>query len=224
MKGRYIAFVVACLVLFCSGQTIDAQKFFGFELLDLDGALVKWRRADGSTTLRVSFAIVTADTHFANARNCPGLTALSGLLKNSDLTLRAFHTELRAAFDIWEKAAAIEFVESTNQQDADILIGAQEKPIGRAFANVAYKAGDGPVRSIERALICLNPQRSWKIGFDGNLDVYDLRYTLAHEIGHAIGLDHPSPTGQLMSFRYEENFRRLQAGDLSGVAAIYGTR
>jgi hypothetical protein len=60
------------------------------------------------------------------------------------------------------------------------------------------------------------------VGFDGNTRVYDLRYTFVHEIGHAIGLDHPGPSGQVMSFRYDEQHRDLQAGDLNGVTMLYG--
>ena len=58
--------------------------------------------------------------------------------------------------------------------------------------------------------------------FDGDIDVYDMRYTLVHEIGHAIGLDHPGPSGQVMSFRYTENFSGLQPGDFHGVRLLYG--
>ena len=47
---------------------------------------------------------------------------------------------------------------------------------------------------------------------------------IAHEIGHAIGLDHPEPHGQIMSMRYHEEFRTLQAGDVSGAVRIYGPR
>ena len=130
---------------------------------------------------------------------------------------------MEAAFSMWAKVANIEFREVQPGQPANILIGAQGQPVGYAFTDVHYKAGaaDG-VRKIDRSLICLNPQRRWKIGFDGNLLVYDLRYTIAHEIGHAIGLDHPSASGQLMSFRYDEHFRQLQPGDIQGVTNIYG--
>ena len=48
-------------------------------------------------------------------------------------------------------------------------------------------------------------------------DSYDLRFTIAHEIGHAIGLDHPGATGQMMAFKYDEHFRQLQSGDIDGV-------
>ena len=81
-----------------------------------------------------------------------------------------------------------------------------------------------PVKPISRSLICLNPTRQWKVGFDGDLQRYDLRYTFAHEIGHAIGLDHPMGAGQIMGYRYEERFRELQAGDISGVIQLYGKR
>ena len=72
--------------------------------------------------------------------------------------------------------------------------------------------------------ICLNPTKRWKIGFDGDISTYDLRYTIAHEIGHAIGLDHPNGPGQIMGYRYEERFRQLQAGDVQGAMLIYGGR
>jgi hypothetical protein len=80
------------------------------------------------------------------------------------------------------------------------------------------------VKPISRALICLNPLKRWKIGFDGDLGVYDLRYTLAHEIGHTIGLDHPDGGTQIMGYRYLEQFRELQPGDIAGAVRLYGRR
>ncbi len=115
---------------------------------------------------------------------------------------------------------------SFDPTSADILIGAQGNPRGFAFTNVDYKRGHNgaSVRRIEKSLICLNPNKRWKIGFDGSMNVYDVRYAIAHEVGHAIGLDHPSPNGQLMSFRYGEDFRTLRPGDVSGAVALYGRR
>ena len=121
--------------------------------------------------------------------------------------------------------ADIGFRQVSDPDEADILIGAQARPVGRAFTNVSYaRASASAVRPLEKSLICLNPEQPWKVGFDGDLNVYDLRYTLKHEIGHAIGLDHPATTSQVMSYRYEERFATLQPGDVRGAVALYGSR
>jgi hypothetical protein len=86
------------------------------------------------------------------------------------------------------------------------------------------REAEGQPRSqvYSQALICLNPKRSWKVGLVGTLKAYDLRYTFLHEIGHAIGLDHPAGSGQLMDYRYDERFRDLQAGGALGATTLYG--
>lgn len=131
--------------------------------------------------------------------------------------------EAAAAFRVWERAAGLSFHKVDDARDADIVLGAQGQPRGRAFANVAYapESQEG-VRAIEQSLVCLNPDHKWKVGFNGDKNVYDIRYTLIHEIGHAIGLDHPGPSGQVMAFRYTEAFADLQPGDLRGVQLLYG--
>jgi hypothetical protein len=77
---------------------------------------------------------------------------------------------------------------------------------------------------ITQSAICLNPFHKWKIGFDGDLATYDLRYTFAHEIGHAVGLDHYLRERSIMHFKYRENFRGLQPSDIEGVQWLYGSR
>jgi hypothetical protein len=135
-------------------------------------------------------------------------------------------------------------------RQANIIIGAADEPKGKAFANLSYQSGhgtmpvakalgkagpnlslnfyqgvgDGPVVAIERAYVCLDASSHWKVGFDGNLDIYDLRYTFTHEIGHAIGLDHPGRSGALMAYRYDERVHQLQSSDIASVQKLYGPK
>lgn len=83
---------------------------------------------------------------------------------------------------------------------------------------------DGKLVNIEQAYVCLSPSVRWKTGFDGNLKVYDLQYTFTHEIGHAIGLDHPGKTGAVMGYRYDERIQGFQQSDLAAVRFLYGPR
>ena len=96
------------------------------------------------------------------------------------------------------------------------------KPEVSASPALDDNGGDGSIVPIDQAYVCLNPKSRWKIGFDGNLDVYDLRHTFTHEVGHAIGLDHPDSTGAVMAFRYDERVRDLQPSDIAGVERLYG--
>ena len=201
-----------------------AQSFLGFKLLDFDGVFVRWTSADAAP-VTVTYDFVNTPVEFADARNCAAMVPLDDMLARSGIDHSTFRHEVAAAFEMWERAANIRFERAAPGTTPGILIGAQLKPVAQAFADVAYAKGvEGMLRPIERALVCFNPTKRWKVGFDGNLAVYDLRYTLAHEIGHAIGLDHPEPHGQVMSRRYQEDFRTLQAGDVSGAVRIYGPR
>jgi hypothetical protein len=152
---------------------------------------------------RLTYALVTQDVEFAGARNCGKMTKLDALLSASALAPDTVRAEIAAAFAMWQAAANIGFREAADPAKADILIGAQLEPEGWAFANVFYDtASTEPVKPISRALVCLNPQKRWKVGFDGDLRSYDMRYTIAHEIGHTIGLDHPGGARQIMGYRY----------------------
>jgi hypothetical protein len=180
------------------------------------------RPADGSPRI-ITYRLVAETLHFPNARNCRGLAPLDGLATASGVSMAVLKQEAKAALDMWEAAANIVFNEAPTGVSADILIGAQTEPDGWAFADVFYEAAaPEAIKPISQALVCLNPGKRWKVGFDGDLKTYDLRYTLAHEIGHAIGLDHPSGGSQIMHFRYEERFRALQPGDINGAVALYG--
>jgi hypothetical protein len=219
MRIRSLGCAVLALAC-CAGVSAQGPK--EFRLLSVDGNFVRWG-GDRATPATVTYAVVERPTRFPHARNCGELAPIDGLLARSGLALARFTEEVRQAFDMWERVANIRFLETSDLAAAGILIGAQAEPEGRGFTDVAYRPGSDNPRQIERSLICLNPEKRWKIGFDGNIGIYDIRYTIAHEVGHAIGLDHPEPHGQLMSLRYQEQFRTLQDGDISGAVELYGS-
>jgi len=200
----------------------EPETFFGFRLLDLENQTVKWQSPRMGERAAVTYAFATGAVTTEKARNCARMLPPEKAYAPSGIAKDQFAREVAAAFRMWKAVADITFRQIGDPEAADILIGAQAEPIGRAFTNVALKPAGGGKKVIARSLICLNPKQPWKIGFDGNLDVYDLRYTMVHEIGHAIGLDHPGPTGQIMSYRYDERRKSLQPGDIKGAALLYG--
>ena len=61
---------------------------------------------------------------------------------------------------------------------------------------------------------------AWKIGFGG--PGFDVFQVMAHEIGHAIGLDHTLVPSSLMNAFYDETFSGPQTDDIAGAVFIYG--
>ena len=218
--------LIAGLAVGTAAGVAAAGEASNFKILKLEGNSVRWQKSGaGFETPVVTYSLVSGAVDFPGARNCRKMTALDDLTATSQVAMSAVREEISAAFAMWESVAGITFREATDPAKADILIGAQVEPEGWAFADVFYDThSPNEVKPISRSLVCLNPAKRWKIGFDGDLKTYDLRYTLAHEIGHAIGLDHPSGAGAIMGYRYEERFRDLQAGDVQGAVALYGPR
>ncbi len=216
-----IAFATIVLAM-ASHASLPAQAA-GYRQIVVAGHTMKWGVPTAGTAATLTYAVVDSRRAFASARNCPAIDPLDHLLAANAIDRQSFDRELAAAFAAWSNVADIRF-RKVDTPDADILIGAEAMPAGRAFTNVEYS---DPGRSTERvsltrSVICLNPEQQWKVGFDGNLDVYDIRYALTHEIGHAIGLDHPGQAGELMDFRYREDFRIPQLGDIAGATFLYG--
>lgn len=226
-RGRFACAVlgmgfVALLALVLTIEPTRAASD-NYRYLRFGGDPVKWRQPKAPMPVRLSYAIATKAAHDKEAINCGDIGPVDPLLETSELSLDAFKDALQIALRRWERAANIVFVATTDEDIADMVIGAQLRPRGIAYANVSL--GDelsGEYRLIERSRVCLNPERRWKVGFDGNLDVYDLVHTLTHEVGHAIGLDHPKGDDNVMSFQYRETLTGLSAGDILGIRGIYG--
>ena len=180
--------------------------------------------------------------------NCSAMRPFAEIATATAVSEVTVKRELIAAFAAWEEVAGIRFVQVSEPGRAGLLFGATDGAIGPAFANLSLAGGRAmdpaakalgsannnrtmdfadrvkhrPIATIEKAYVCLNPTVPWKVGFDGNLRVFDLRYTFMHEIGHAIGLDHPGSSGSIMGYRYDERARALQPSDVASAQWLYG--
>ncbi len=219
--SRLLALLAFCLT--AAWQQASAQEARAFALLKLEGYDVKWGEPAHGTAAVVTIAIAEGPMSFPNARNCGTVTDPAELLEGSHLHRADFERAVAAAAQAWQSVSGIRFEHVETADTANIVVGVDMAARGWAFANVIpgpyAEAGS---RGIESAAICFNPHRPWKIGFDGRLDVYDLIFVMTHELGHAIGLDHPGRVGAVMGYVYDELHATLQPSDIAGAVALYG--
>ncbi|XP_038065808.1 matrix metalloproteinase-18-like [Patiria miniata] len=146
-----------------------------------------------------------------------------------DLTREQVDEDIRAAFKVWSDVTPLTFTE-IHSDDADIrlLFG------GRAHTRVRGDPPfDGPGGTLAHAF---TPNSGWgETDGDVHLDddetftkgVYrgtNLFYTLAHEIGHALGLFHSEELDSLM-WPYDRGYipdYKLPQDDILGVQSLYG--
>jgi len=251
VHSKLKGFAAACLIAaFATSTGAGAIGGGTHRLLALDGHFVKWGSQTLGTGATVTYALATSRHSYRDARNCRNVAPFDQLSSSTRLPSAKIKRELEAAFAAWSAVADLKFVRIDDVSKADIVIGTQVVPRGRAFANVSPRTSasappghvvkaiaaspadiaaqvrprDATVAPISKALICFNASNRWKVGFNGDLKSYDLRYTFMHEIGHAIGLDHPGSRNELMDFKYSESFTGLRPGDVAGVRRLYGAR
>ena len=137
-----------------------------------------------------------------------------------------FHAEIVAAFATWSAVADISFVEVPDSGHAfnafgaagDIRIG------GHAFDGAGGTLAHGfypPANGVSAAGdIHFDIGDPWGLGLVG--PGFSIFQVMAHEIGHAIGLNHTGVPASLMNPFYTEGFSGPQADDIAGAVFIYG--
>lgn len=133
---------------------------------------------------------------------------------------------IQAAFNAWSAVANIQFLQVADDGAAgggptssgDIRFGGHTfDGAGGTLAHGFYPPANGGSFAGD---IHFDLAETWKIGFGG--PGFDVFQVAAHEIGHAIGLDHTGVPASLMNPFYTEAFAGPQADDIAGAQFIYG--
>lgn len=137
-----------------------------------------------------------------------------------------FKAEIEAALGAWSAVADITFVEVADLGEpfnipggsGDIRFGGHLfDGAGGTLAHGFFPPANGLTAAGD---IHFDTAELWKIGFGG--PGFDIFQVAAHEIGHAIGLEHETIETALMNPFYTEAFSGLLADDIAGAVTIYG--
>ncbi len=216
-KGR-AGWTLLLVLLIGAGTESHAA---GFRLLKIDGVNLKWGLPEFRSGASMTYGFADADHAYPDAINCRSLAPMARLEPAYGDAAR-LDSIAAAAFAMWSAAADVRFRRAEPGERPDILIGAQGEPTRIAYTNVWHGPGTG-IAPLTRATICFNPEVVWSTDpATAAADSIDLATVLAHEIGHAIGLDHPGARGELMGYSNQGSFEHLMPGDIAGAIALYG--
>ena len=178
----------------------------------------KW----GSPTLGTGATVTYSFMATGVACNSGHCSSGSNVSLDSFMPL-GWKAQIVRALDAWSNVADITFTEvadSGNPYDGtgggDIRIGGHYFDGSSNVLAHAYYPSTGSLGGDTH----FDKDEAWNVGFaSGKIDIFQVA---AHEIGHAIGLDHTNVANSLMNPVYSTAFLGPQADDISGAQHIYG--
>jgi predicted Zn-dependent protease len=221
---RIFSIIVGLFIAFfaCAGDA------FAFVLIQsgTTGKKVSWGEVDSGKTITVTYGVAADGTpsHFEAGSK---LGSLDSLAAANGFAPDDFETQLRRAFAAWSAAIPLEFRAVEDPATADIRVGTRRiDGAGRRVANtyIEFSSAPGRAERITRSEIHFDVAEKWAPGPTRKFGTFDLFYVALHEIGHALGLDDlAASTDAVMHPRYQRHLRDLQAGDIAGAQALYGS-
>jgi hypothetical protein len=144
----------------------------------------------------------------------------------SDFMPAGYLTQIQAAFSAWSGVANLTF---TQVADDGAAVNAATTSGQLRFGGHTF---DGPFGVLAHGFYPPNngntiagdmhfdPAEAWKTSFGGaGISIFQVT---AHELGHALGLDHTAVSNSLMNPFYTEAFSGPQADDIAGMRFLYG--
>ncbi|MFO0878688.1 MAG: matrixin family metalloprotease [Gemmataceae bacterium] len=148
------------------------------------------------------------------------------------LTAAQIRSAVEEALRRWATYAPLRFIEVPDAGPAVSLTNydATNKPMIR----IGHRAMDGAMGSLGYTFypgltglsgdVHVDTAEKWALNPSQGIDLIEV---MVHELGHALGLAHPTTSPAIMSARYSASYRGpgtsfLHADDIAGIQALYG--
>jgi hypothetical protein len=180
----------------------------------------KWGSATPGTGATITWSLIGSGVSCASEFSGCTNTALGSFMPSG------FLGEIQRAFDAWSAVADLTFMQVADDGAAfngstssgNIRIGGHNMGgAGGTLAHGYFPPTNGNSASGD---IHFDTAEHWTIGFAG--PGYDIFQVFAHELGHALGLNHATDPNALMYSYYSESFSGPQADDIAGMQYLYG--
>lgn len=141
----------------------------------------------------------------------------------SSLNQAAVNSAIQTALEAWSAAANIKFTQTSQpglDKSLDFTFLSIDGP-GGTLAQAYFPPTLG--RSAIAGDVQFDSAERWEVGNSAGSAAFDLVLVAAHEIGHALGLEHSSVVSAVMypSVSPNQTFASLSANDISSILGLY---